>query len=191
LTVADQQGRTLAVLAPGQKTEVKPGQAPTPQTFFANQSALKIVAPSNVLPLVLMDDNVRVAGFVAPGIEVNQVFGSYTGLEADGARTVEVPAGRVGPFALILEGKEAGDFRVALTGLFKGQTVYERTVSGRLDKGQRLFVEISQTFDPAAGADPKTAKVQAGTVVGPYAVTGPLPGTILLSPQELQAAGGL
>lgn len=190
LTVADPRGRTLVVLTPGQKTEFKPGQAPAPQTFFANQSALNVVAPSNVLPLILMDDEVRVAGFVAPGVEVNQVFGSLTGIGEDGARTVEVPAGKPGPFVLILEGRDAGDFRVALTGSFKGQPVYRQELTGHIERGQRLFAEIAQTFDPAQQGDPKTAKVQAGAVAGPYPITGPLPGKVLLSPDELAAAGG-
>ena len=52
------------------------------------------------MPLLVMPDGVRAAGFVPPGIEVNQVFGSFTGVR-DGRRVIQVPAGLAGPFRLV------------------------------------------------------------------------------------------
>jgi hypothetical protein len=189
LTVADPQGRTLVVLMPGEKAEMKAGQTPAPQVFFANQSALRVAVSSNALPLVLMADKARVAGFVAPGVEVNQVFGSFTGAGAAGARIVEVPAGVPGPFTLVLEGTQEGPVTVNLTGLFKGAPVYQQELSGTIKKGERLSTQITQQLDPATAGEPKTAKVQGGKAGPLQPLEGPLPGTILLSPQELQAIG--
>lgn len=52
MAVKDGQGRTLVVLLPGEKTVVKANQPPAPQAFFVQQSAMKITASSNLLPLV-------------------------------------------------------------------------------------------------------------------------------------------
>jgi hypothetical protein len=190
MAVKDGQGRTLVVLLPGEKTVVKANQSPAPQAFFVQQSAIKITAPSNLFPLVLMPDKVRVAGFVAPGVEVNQVFGSFTGAGADGARIVEVPAGVPGPFTLVLEGVQDGPFTVNLTGLFKGAPVYQQGLSGTIKQGERLTAQITQQLDPATVGEPKTAKVQSGKIEPLKPLEGPLPGHILLSPGELEAVGG-
>jgi hypothetical protein len=188
LTVTDDKGVTL-VLMPGQKTLVKPGQPTVPQPFAVHQSTIKVTAPAHVLPLIVMDDQVRVAGFVAPGAEVNQVFGSYTGAAADGSWTVEVPAGVPGPFMLVLEGREEGPFTVAVAGIFKGTQVYRQDLTGRIKRGERLTTKITQQLDPATATDPKTAKVHNGTLDVLQPMSGPVPGNILLAPDELQAAG--
>ncbi|TAJ10838.1 MAG: hypothetical protein EPO61_00725 [Nitrospirae bacterium] len=189
LTVTDRQGRTLT-LSPGQKAVVKGAAAPTPQPFAVHQSVLAVVASSNVLPLVLMDDEVRVAGFVAPGVEVNQVFGSFTGQGEGGTRTVEVPAGVPGPFTLVLEGKEDGPFHITLSGSFKGTLTYLQPLSGTIAKGQRLHTRINQVLDQTTSGDPKQAKVRSGAASAFTPLAGPLPGKILLAPDELASAGG-
>lgn len=190
MRVEGRQGQRSVTLMPGEKTTVKPDGTPVPEVFAANQSVIRITAPETVLPLVLMAEKTRVAGFVAPGLEVNQVFGSFTGLAADGARCVEVPAGVSGPFVLILEGRQEGPFTVAIDGLYQGKMVYRQELSGTIRKGERFRAEINQQIDPATTGEPKMARVLGGTVtlLQPYA--GPLPGTILLSPTELQAFEG-
>jgi len=190
MAVKDGQGRTLVVLLPGEKTVVKANQPPAPQAFFVQQSAIRITASPNLLPLVLMADKVRVAGFVSPGVEVNQVFGSFTAADSQGGHVVEVPAGVPGPYMLVLEGVQDGPFTVNLGGLFKGGKVYQQDLSGTIKKGERLTTQIAQQFDAATAGDPKTAKVQGGKAEPLKPLEGPLPGNILLSPQELQAAGG-
>ncbi|MBI5855455.1 MAG: FecR domain-containing protein, partial [Nitrospirae bacterium] len=74
VTVTDPQGQVLMVLLPGEKTMVQPNgkNQPAPAAFSVNQSTLRVTASAGVLPLVVMDDGARVAGFVAPTIEVNQ-----------------------------------------------------------------------------------------------------------------------
>ena len=74
-----------------------------------HRSTIEITARGPVWPLVVMPDGVRLAGFVAPGIEVNQVFGSLTA-QRDAARLVEVPAGAAGPYTCRADG-----IRAALT----------------------------------------------------------------------------
>jgi len=187
LTVTDRRGQSLT-LVPGQKALVKGETAPAPLPFAVHQSVLTVVASSNVLPLVLMDDAVRVAGFVAPGVEVNQVFGSFTGQGEDGTRTVEVPAGVPGPFTLVMEGLEPGPFHLTLSGSFKGVLAYLQPLSGTIAKGQRLHARIDQVLDPATLGDPKQAKVRSGAASAFTPLAGSLPGKILLSPDEVAAA---
>jgi hypothetical protein len=190
LTVKDPHGQTLVTLQPNEKTTVKAGQKPSPQPFAVNQSALTFTATANVLPLVEMPDKVRVAGFVAPVWEVNQVFGAFTGKTADGAHLVEVPAGIPGPFLLVVHGLHDGPFKVTVVGSFKGAPIYQQELTGTIKKGERLRTEITQQMDPAAESEPKTARVKSGSVVPFSPWQGPLPGTIVLSPLELKTAGG-
>ena len=199
LTVTERfAGSPPRSLKPGQMIKFEPGKSqPTPPHPFAtNQSALKIVTSAGVLPLVVMTDQVRVAGFVAPGVEVNQVFGSITEAGTDGSHLIQVPAGATGPFTLVLEGLKDGPYSVRVSGLFKQkkddqvyQSVYQQEVSGTIRKGERLVSEITQQIDPATAGEPKTAKVQGGGATPFRSFTGPLPGKILLSPREFQAAG--
>ncbi|MGH7166329.1 MAG: hypothetical protein ACREIS_12485, partial [Nitrospiraceae bacterium] len=198
LTVAERfAGSAPRSLKPGQMIKFEPGkpQPAPPHPFATNQSALKVTASAGVLPLVLMTDKGRVAGFVAPGIEVNQVFGSITEAGTDGSHLVQVPAGATGPFTLVLEGFKDGPYTVRVSGLFKDKKddqvykpVYQQELSGTIKKGERVVSEITQQIDPATAGEPKTAKVQSGSATPFQPFNGPLPGKILLSPTELQAA---
>ena len=189
LTVRGKQGQPMLTLQPGQATTVEPGQTPAPRVFSEHQSTLKVTASAGLLPLVQMPDGVRVAGFVSPGIEVNQVFGSETTLDPAGGRVVEVPAGQSGPFTLVFEGQRDGAFTLRVAGFFQGREVYQRELSVEVRKGERLATQVSQTVDPSTASDPRTARVLGGDIAPLLPLNGPLPGKTLLSPSELQAAG--
>jgi hypothetical protein len=193
VTVTDWQGQVLMVLLPGEKTMVQPngGNQPVPAAFSVNQSTLRVTASAGVLPLVVMDDGVRVAGFVAPTIEVNHVFGSLTKANEDGTHIVQVPAGATGPFTVVVEGVRDGAFTLTLVGSFKGKKVYEQELAGSIKKGERKKTMVTQQLDPATAAERKTAKLDGGSAAPLEVYTGPLPGKILLSPMELQAVGGM
>jgi len=191
LTVTDNQGRTIVVLIPGEDIIIKdPSQEPVPKRFWTTLSALKVTVSAGALPLVLVANNTLAAGFVAPGVEINQVFGSFTGVEADGTLIVEVPTGDPAPLTLALEGLRDGPYKVTVTGLYQGDQVYQRELAGTIKKGERVVTEITQQIDPATSENPKTAKVQSGRVAPFQTFKGPLPGKFLLSPTELQDAGG-
>jgi hypothetical protein len=186
LELADARGRVEAMLSPGQKATASPGAAPVTEPFAVNQSALEVVATGPVLPLVLMPDRARLAGFVVPGIEVNQAFGSLTAAR-DGGRLIEVPAGVPGPYLVILDGLEDGPFAMVVTGRFQGQAVYRREETGRTRRGDRLAAQIVQGFAPDP-AEPRTARVVDGSLGPLRELAGPRPGTVFLSPLEVAAA---
>ena len=190
LTVEGKHGEPTLTLQPGQATTVQAGQVPAPRPFAVHQSVLEVTTSAGVLPLVQMPDRARVLGFVSPGIEVNQVFGSSSALAEDGSRILEVPAGQPGPFTLVLEGRQDGPFEVSVVGLFQGGRVYRQELSGTISKGERLSTEITQEIDPATGGDPPTAKVLGGSIGPLQPLRGPLPGKILLSPSELETFDG-
>ena len=62
----------------GQRGIPTQGGEPAVATFNVGLSALRVAAPLDVLPLALMPERSRVARVVAPGLAVNQVFGSTT-----------------------------------------------------------------------------------------------------------------
>ena len=127
---------------------------------------------------------------MAKMVDVEVLFGAFTGKAADGAHIVEVPAGVPGPFLLVVHGLHDGPFKVTIVGSFKGAPIYQQALAGTIKKGERLRTEITQQMDPATESEPKTAKVKSGSVVPFSPWHGPLPGTIVLSPLELKAAGG-
>ena len=191
LFLVDTSGRIISELDPGQMDAVKTGQPANPHPFFSNHSALRVTASPAVLPLTLMADKARVAGFVSPRFEVNQVFGSFTGLTEQSGHVVEVPAGVAGPFMLILEGQTSGPFEVTVTALYKGAQVSQQQFSGTIEKGERLMSTITQQLDETTAGDPKTAKV-LGLMATPFQpMNGPLPGVLLLSPWERTQMEGM
>ena len=182
--VAGTTNGAVARIEPGQKVTLAPGRRAAVEGFAVNQSALGVAVTGPVLPLVVMPDGRRVAGFVEPGIEVNQVFGSLTRAAA-GTRAVEVPAGVSGPYVLLLVGVGEGPFTVTVTGRHRGTETYRLEQSGEAHRGQGLRAEIIQTMSD--GRDPRTARAdRAGmSTLRPETAR---PGTVLLSPRELAAA---
>jgi FecR protein len=172
------QSHETATLKPG-----TPGAAARPVSVSV--SALRITTSDGVLPLLAMPDGTRVAGFVAPGVEVNQVFGSFTDASED-SHTIEVPGGDSRPFTLMLEGQRDDAFSVEIAGLANGNEVYTQTLSGTIAAGQRLVSTITQQVEPASSqSDSRTAIVLGGTADEPQPLTDAPPGRIILSPTEL------
>jgi hypothetical protein len=121
------------------------------------------------------------------GIEVNQVFASFTDA-SDDTYTIEVPAGEVGPFDLVLEGQADADYSVEIRGLANGQPVYTEALSGSVSTGERLVSSIDQRLQAGpTAAMPTTALVSGGRVMPLEPFEEALPGKILLSPSEIDS----
>ena len=76
MTITD-ANQPAVVLQPHETTAVQPGFPNLGvRPIHLNVSTLRITTSGAVLPLLEMPDKARVAGFVVPGAEVNQVFGS-------------------------------------------------------------------------------------------------------------------
>jgi len=183
LEVTGTTGASVARIEPGQKVTLGPGRPAAVEGFAVNQSTLGVVTSGPVLPLVLMPDGRRVAGFVEPGIAVNQVFGSLTAGTA-GSRTVEVPAGVSGPYVLILVAVGDGPFTVTVTGRYRGTETYRQEQAGEAHHRQGLRAEVIQTM--SGGPDPRTARADRGgmSTLRPETTR---PGTVVLSPLEVAA----
>jgi hypothetical protein len=189
MTVTDAGGNRLA-LEPGRRATLRPGAAPAVAPFRVNRTTLRVTAPAAALPLLLMPDGARVAGFAAPGVEVNQVFGSLTAQAADGTRGIEVPAGLPGPYRLVVEGLRDEEAALGWAVLVDGKVVYQQALPVRLAAGARLATAITVVLDPATAAEPRTARAVDASARPLAPHQGPLPGQILLSPAEVAAAGG-
>jgi hypothetical protein len=188
MALLDRGGLEMVRLEPGQRATVKRGAAPAVQPFRVNRSALRVTTPPGVWPLLLMPDGVRVAGFVAPGVEVNQVFGSMTSRAADGSHGIEVPAGLPGPYLLVLEGQKDGPEYVSWAVLVEGVPAHQEAMAANLSRGGRLAAAITVVLDAATAGEPRTARATGGTARPLARLDGPLPGQILLAPTEVEAA---
>jgi FecR protein len=179
-------GGERAVLRPGEKGTFGPDGAVTKDAFSVNASTIEIVVDGPVMPLLVMPDGVRAAGFVPPGIEVNQVFGSFTGVR-DGRRVIQVPAGLAGPFRLVLVATGDGTYSVAVVGRAGDRAVYWGERRGRTRAGERRGGEIVQRFGEFERPDPRTARVVDGWLGAFGERLGGVPPTIVLSPLELSS----
>jgi hypothetical protein len=195
VTVTARSGATVATLEPGHKATIVGEGRPTIQAFRVHESTLEVTASRGVLPLVLMPSARHAAGFVEPGIEVNQVFGSLTSAEHD-RTVVEVPAGVRGPYVLLLESLTGGPFTVEVVGRFRGDVVYRRQLRGTLAPGQRVATQIEPYLhhggnDPMIEAtDPRIARLFHARLSPLAEWTAPLPVRALIAPREQDARLG-
>jgi hypothetical protein len=157
LTLSDATGRVLAVVSPERKATVEPGGRPAVEPFRVNASALRVTATASVAPLVRMPGGRGDAGFGPESAPVNQVFGALT---AEGAshRTVEVPGGAPGPYALVLHGIEDGPFTVEIVGLHLGVKTYRHRLSGTIRDGEVLATRIEQGLAEEGAEDPRRSR---------------------------------
>jgi hypothetical protein len=185
MTVTDRNDGGKVSIDPHQTVLIQGDQIGAPRPIALSRSTLKIASSLDVLPLVEMPDQQRAAGFVSPGVEVNQVFGSFTGIIA-GMRVVEVPAGEAGPFTLVLAGTESDPYLVRVTAQVDGQPVSSENISGYLARGSQQSMQITLVFQADSAGNPATAVVD-------HAEAGPLLaffgddvlGKVLLSPSEV------
>jgi hypothetical protein len=188
--LVDAGGAILGLLDPGRKATISAGGRPVTERFSVHRSVVEVTASGPVLPLVVMPDGVRLAGFVPPGIEVNQVFGSFTARRPDETRSVEVPGGLPGPYQILLTGIADGPFAVTITGRVRGRTIFERKWAGAITRGQRLTGGVTQDFDVRQTAGASEAEVLSGMISPLRPARDPAPGIVLLSPLEVGASEG-
>jgi hypothetical protein len=163
LWLTDRSGQTDTVLLAGQRARARFGMPATPEPFVPGSSMLEIRTTGPVVPLVRMPDGSRAAGFLAPGLEVNQVFGSLTEAKSGRRWVVEVPGGHEGPYTLILTGTDAGPFTARISARYIGFSAYRQEIRGEARAGERLFTRITQTVK---GQDPRTARAVEASVDG-------------------------
>ncbi|MGH7348882.1 MAG: hypothetical protein ACREI6_02620 [Candidatus Rokuibacteriota bacterium] len=165
VSLTDRSGQTDTLLVAGQRARVRFG-LPLPvegQPFVASASVLEIRSSGPVVPLVRMPDGNQAAGFLAPDVEVNQVFGSLTEAKRGQRWLVEVPGGHEGPYTLILTGTGAGPFTARISARYLGFPAYRQEIRGEARPGERLFTRITQTVK---GDDPLTARAVEASLEG-------------------------
>lgn len=191
VSLARRDGPPLAQLAPGQKATAGGGARPAVEAFRVHLSALEVEASPNALPLLQTPDAGVAAGFVAPGIEVNQIFGARTEHD-DGGWRLDVPAGEAGAYTLILTGRADGPFSVSLVGTVNGAPVYRHRVSGTIARGQHLMARLEPRFEDTHDGtgrggpshSPRTARVIAARLTALAPLAAPAPIRVVVSPFE-------
>jgi hypothetical protein len=178
LAMENTAGHAEASLMDGQWGWARMGLPVKPEPFVPSASLLEIRASGPVAPLVVMPGGRVAAGFLADGVEVNQVFGSLT-RSAPGQRwLVEVPAGAAGDYTLVLTGTGEGSFTVEVSGRYLGFRTARQTIAGHTRAGERVFSRISQRVK---GDDPRTARATDMRVEGLQAWEGEEPATVVAS----------
>lgn len=184
--LTDKSGQTDTVLVAGQRARARFAAAVTAEPFAPSASTLEVRTTGPVVPLVRMPDGSQAAGFLAPDVEVNQVFGSLTEAKGGQRWLVEVPGGHEGPYTLILTGTGAGAFTARITGRYAGFSAYRQDIRGEARPGERLFTRITQTVN---GQEPVKARVVGATVDGLRAWDPSEPAAIGAAPGFLSGPG--
>ena len=161
LWLTDRSGQTDTVLVSGQRARARFGQPVTAEPFAPSASTIEIRTTGPVVPLVRMPDGTQAAGFLAPDVEVNQVFGSLTEAKGGQRWLVEVPGGHEGAYTVILTGTDTGPFTARIAARYVGFSVYRHDLRGEARPGERLFTRVTQTVK---GHDPITARAVEATV---------------------------
>jgi hypothetical protein len=186
VVLADAGGERRAVLQPGEKGTLAPDGAVTKEAFSVNASTIEIAVDGPLMPLLIMPDGVRAAGFLPSGVEVNQVFGSFTGVR-DGRRVIHVPAGLAGPYRLVVVAVADGAYSITVVGRSADRAVYWGERRGRVQAGDRRGGEIVQRFGEFERPDPRTARVVDGWLGPLRERLGGVPPTVVLPPLELSS----
>jgi hypothetical protein len=186
LWLTDRSGQVDTVLVSGQRARARFGQPVTAEPFAPSASMLEIRTTGPVVPLVRMPDGSRAAGFLAPDVEVNQVFGSLTEGKGGQRWLVEVPAGQEGPYTVILTGTGSGPFTARITGRYVGFSAYRQDIRGEARPGERLFTRIMQTV---SGQEPVSARAVAASVDGLRAWDSSEPPAIVAAPGARSGPG--
>lgn len=129
----------------GTQVGIDPGQPPraaTPQTLPSERIA---VFTSPEVWARVMDSSDRTTGFAPPGVVINQIPESISGLTAGPERRFEIPVTTSGEWTLILEGSYDGDYQVVVQGISDGNPVFTNAVGGSIKGGQRFIGKISAT----------------------------------------------
>jgi FecR-like protein len=161
LWLTDRSGQTDTILVPGQRARARFGQPVMAEPFAPSASTLEIRTTGPVVPLVRMPDGSQAAGFLAPDVEINQVFGALTEAKGGQRWRVEVPGGHEGPYTVILAGTGTGPFTARITARYVGFSVYRQDIRGEARPDERLFTRITQVVK---GQDPMTARAVKATV---------------------------
>ena len=179
MTIENGQGQSEAVLVAGQRVWARIGWPVTPEPFVAGTSTLTVESSGPVVPLLQLPDGRVSAGFLAEDVEVNQVFGSLTSSRGRQRWVVEVPAGAAGDYPLVLTGVGEGPFTVQVSTRYMGFRVSRETLTGEARPGERLVARITTQVK---GEDPRTARIQSGTVDALRAWEGEEPAVVVLRP---------
>ena len=156
LRLTDASGQTDVVVVAGRRARAHFGSPVIAEPFVPSASMLEIQTTGPVVPLVRMPNGRATAGFLAPDVEVTQVFGSLTERGRRNGWLVEVPGGHEGAYTLVLTGTAAGDFTATVAARYAGITVYRQELRGEARPGERLFTRITHEL---SGGDPRTARV--------------------------------
>jgi hypothetical protein len=136
MAITNGSGQTEAVLTAGQRVWARQGWPLTPEPFVAGASTLEIESSGPVVPLLRMPDGLVAAGFLADGVEVNQVFGSLSASRGGQRWLVEVPGGAEGAYTLILTGAGAGPFKARVSARYAGFRIYRQELTGEIRAGE-------------------------------------------------------
>lgn len=128
-----------AQLAPYTQTTVAKNSAPAVVTPVAPLSGRLVVTADAPVWARIVDEHGRSAGFVAPGLQVNQIPGSQVGGPFANPTTIEIPASASGQFRVVLEGAREGTYQFVVQGVFKDAPVFIQGVQGAIKPGHQFL----------------------------------------------------
>ena len=112
------------------------------------------------------------AGFLAPGMEVNQALGGDVGLPFGGTRYFELPVTEGGEYPVLIQGGLAGEYQLVVQGLSGESPVFVDGVQGTIEPGQQFlgYLTVKYTDGKLTGGNlnpftPHTGGTGPGKIV--------------------------
>ncbi len=143
------RGQGVAVeVAPFTGTVIERGQAPEPPQPAPPSTQRLVFTMTARVWLRVIDPAGRTAGFVSPGLQLNQIAGALVSVPFAVPATVTVPVEESGEYHVVLEGASDGPYQFAVQGLAGGEQIFLQALEGSIrPEGRfrgRLSVKVGQ-----------------------------------------------
>lgn len=178
--VARAEGQQVTVEA-GMETSIVPGQSPSDPTQIPESGNTVVVELGSPAWLSIVDPDGLMAGFVPPGVVVNQILGATTSLPGDEPQRVTLYEPKDGVYEIFLVPHSRGGYHLHVEGLRDAREVFSIEASGEMavDEWESALLQLIMFRGSLVG----------GRLLGPTCTDSELPGHVVLTEYVLAGFG--
>ena len=146
LLVVRAQG-TDVELPPFTRTVIEQGQPPAAPRPAPPPAQRLVFTTTSRVWLRVVDAAGRTAGFVSPGLELNQIPGATLSLPFAPTPTITLPVDGAGEYHVVLEGALEGNYQFAVQAFSDAGQVAAQPLEGAIRPGHRFLGRLAVRFD--------------------------------------------
>jgi hypothetical protein len=126
----------------GQEATVAPGAPPSEPKTFVTQGSELIITVGMPAVASVCDPTGSSTGYLPSGLGFNQIPGSQSTAPGNGSQVITIPNHVAGVYSLILRCIGDGTSEVVLSGTFKDETIFTRTLSYEVTDNSQWLVKF-------------------------------------------------